>query len=167
VTPTVVAGNPTCSDLVSGTTELKVEPVTSGEHTDGTLTVTLDVNAPFFDWTSNIGINAVFVKGGPNGNLYTYDPAATSDTDLHAPINPMNNEPFGLSHVSFCYGLAPPPTTPTTAPPVTQAAPTTAPPAPPGPAAAPRPAAPAPAPAPAAPAPPAAAAVAGQARTTG
>jgi hypothetical protein len=112
VTPVVHPDNPTCSDLVPGTTELRVEPVTSGEHTDGTLTVTLTVDDAFFDWTSNIGINAVFVKGGDNGNLYVYDPPATSDTDLHAPINPANDKPFGLSHVSFCYGLAPPPPPP-------------------------------------------------------
>ena len=43
-----------------------------------------------FDWTSNIGVDAVFVKGGPvGGNLYVYDPEATADTGLHAPAKPV------------------------------------------------------------------------------
>jgi hypothetical protein len=108
----VVADNPTCGDLApAGATwiEFKVESVGDGTFSDGTLTVTIDVRdtaaGPVFDWTSNIGVDAVFVKGGPNGILYLYDPPAesTGDTGLHAPVNPSNNKFFGLSHVSFCY----------------------------------------------------------------
>jgi LPXTG-motif cell wall-anchored protein len=108
----VVPGNPTCGALApAGTswTEFKVEPVEDGTFSDGTLTVTLVVSdtadGPVFDWTSNIGVDAVFVKGGPNGTLYLYDPPAesTGDTGLHAPVNPNNDKFFGLSHVSFCY----------------------------------------------------------------
>jgi hypothetical protein len=121
----VVAGNVTCADLApEGATwiELTVEPVEDGTSTDGTLTVTVDVrttaDGPVFDWTSNIGVDAVFVKGGPGGNLYTYDPPAesTGDTSLHAPVNPNNpnDQFFGLSHVSFCYDEDVPPTTTTT-----------------------------------------------------
>ncbi len=130
VEPETVGGNPTCSDLISdGIIELKVEPVEDGTFSDGTLTVTIDVrdtdDGPVFDWTSNIGVDAVFVKGGPNGNLYVYDPEATSDTGLHAPVNPNNDKFYGLSHISFCYDkdetttppTSPPPTTPTTPPP--------------------------------------------------
>jgi hypothetical protein len=54
-----------------------------------------------FDWTSNIGVDAVFVKGGNDGNLYS--PEAKEDTGLHAPVNPQNRRFFGLSHISFCY----------------------------------------------------------------
>ena len=112
VQPVLKTGNPTCSDLISnGIIELKVEPVVDGSFTsaDGTLTVTIDVRStadgPVFDWTSNIGVDAVFVKGGPNGNLYVYAPEATGDTGLHSPVNPNNpNDQFyGLSHISFCY----------------------------------------------------------------
>jgi hypothetical protein len=108
VEPETIRGNPTCSGLISdGIIELKVEPVADGTFSDGTLTVTIDVrdtaDGPVFDWTSNIGVDAVFVKGGPNGNLYVYDPEATADTGLHAPVNPANDKFFGLSHVSFCY----------------------------------------------------------------
>ncbi len=107
-----VPGNPTCGDLApegASWIELKVEPVEDGTFTDGMLTVTLDVSdttdGPVFNWTSNIGVDAVFVKGGPNGTLYLYDPPAesTGDTGLHAPVNPNNDKFFGLSHVSFCY----------------------------------------------------------------
>jgi hypothetical protein len=109
----VVADNPTCGDLApAGATwiELKVEePVEDGTFSDGTLTVTIDVretdDGQVFDWTSNIGVDAVFVKGGPGGLLYVYDPPAesTGDTGLHAPVNPNNDKFFDLSHVSFCY----------------------------------------------------------------
>jgi LPXTG-motif cell wall-anchored protein len=118
-TPTSLVGeNATCSDLApEGATwfELKVEPVKDGTFTDGTLTVTIDVteteDGPVFDWTSNIGVDAVFVKGGPGGLLYVYDPESTGDTGLHAPVNPSNDKFFGLSHVSFCYDEDQPTTT--------------------------------------------------------
>jgi LPXTG-motif cell wall-anchored protein len=108
----VVADNPTCGDLApegASWTELKVEPVEDGTFDDGVLFVTIDVtdtaDGPVFDWTSNIGVDAVFVKGGNNGTLYLYDPPAesTGDTGLHAPVNPNNDKFFGLSHISFCY----------------------------------------------------------------
>jgi hypothetical protein len=118
VTPVVVSGNPSCP---AGTTELKVEPVSDGTFTDGTLTVTLDVSGSFFDWTSNIGVDQVIVKGGPRANVYTYPLESTGDTGLSAPINPANGQPYGLSHVSFCYDVetpttTTPPTTTTTSP---------------------------------------------------
>jgi LPXTG-motif cell wall-anchored protein len=108
----VVPGNPTCGDLApqgASWTELKVEPVEDGTFDDGVLVVTIDVtdtaDGQVVNWTSNIGVDAVFVKGGPNGTLYLYDPPAesTGDTGLHAPVNPNNDKFFGLSHISFCY----------------------------------------------------------------
>ncbi|HEX6578875.1 MAG TPA: LPXTG cell wall anchor domain-containing protein [Jiangellaceae bacterium] len=139
VEPEEFTGNPTCSVLVPGTTELKVEPVSDGTFTDGTLSVTIDVrttaDGPVFDWTSNIGVDAVFVKGGPGGNLYVYDPEATADTGLHAPVNPNNDKFYGLSHISFCYDVGdettPPETTPPTTPPETTPPETTPPTTPP------------------------------------
>jgi LPXTG-motif cell wall-anchored protein len=104
VSPTEVPGNARCPE---GLTELKVEPVADGTFTDGTLSVTIDVRdtaeGQVFDWTSNIGVDVVIVKGGPNSNVYTYDPESTGDTGLHAPVNPNNDKFFGLSHISFCY----------------------------------------------------------------
>jgi hypothetical protein len=107
--PEGIEGNPACGDLAPAGvewTELKVDPVTGGVHTDGTLQVTITLHdtadGPTFDWTSNIGVDAVFVKGGPGGNLYTYN-ESLGDTGLHAPVNPNNDKFYGLSHISFCY----------------------------------------------------------------
>jgi hypothetical protein len=130
VTPTEVRGNPACP---AGTTTLKIEPVVSGTFTDGTLTVTIVVrdtaDGQVFDFTSNIGVDQVIAKGGPNANVYTYSPEATSDTGLHAPVNPNNDMFFGLSHISFCYDADAPTTTPpTTAPTTTSTTTTTVPP---------------------------------------
>jgi LPXTG-motif cell wall-anchored protein len=120
--------NATCGDLApEGATwiELKVDPVEDGTFTDDTLTVTIDVtdtnDGPVFSWTSNIGVDAVFVKGGPGGLLYLYDPPAesTGDTGLHAPVNPANGKFYGLSHLSFCYDVDQPTTTSTTQAPTT------------------------------------------------
>jgi hypothetical protein len=112
VTPTLVAGNASCP---AGTTELKVEPVTDGTFSDGTLTVTIDVRdtaaGQVFDWTSNIGVDVVIVKGGPNSNVYTYVGESTGDTGLHAPAN-RSGTFAGLSHISFCYDAEPPTTEP-------------------------------------------------------
>lgn len=99
VTPVVVSGNPACSDF--GLLQLvKIEPVASGSYAGGQVTIV--VTGSSVSWTSTIGIDAVIVKGGPNANLYSYN-EATSDTGLTAPINPQNGQPYGLSHVSFCY----------------------------------------------------------------
>jgi hypothetical protein len=129
VNPTLVPGNASCP---AGTTELKVEPVTDGTFSDGTLTVVIDVRdtagGQVFDWTSNIGVDAVIAKGGPNSNVYTYSPESIGDTGLHAPAN-ASGKFAGLSHISFCYDVEVPPTTtpPTTTPPTTTP-PTTTPP---------------------------------------
>ena len=122
----VVTGNPTCGDLEpegAEWTEFKIEggesgEVEGGEYTDGTLTVTIVVretdDGPVFDWESNIGVDAVFVKGGPGGLLYVYDPESMGDTGLHAPVNPANDKFYGLSHLSFCYDVDQATTTSTT-----------------------------------------------------
>jgi hypothetical protein len=116
VEPQLVEDNPGCDDVAPGTIELKVEDPSSGTSSDGTLTVNIDVfdtpDGQEFDWTSNIGVDAVIVKGGPDSNVYFYDPEATADTGLHAPEGPSGMW-AGLSHISFCYDTeAPPPTTP-------------------------------------------------------
>jgi len=87
---------------------LKVDPNPNGDgpfdYDDGTLFVTI-TNADddkSFDWSSNIGVDAVYVKAGSDGsNLYRYDPPAeaTSDTNLVSPGESGN----GISHISFCY----------------------------------------------------------------
>ncbi|GIU99747.1 MAG: hypothetical protein KatS3mg014_1363 [Actinomycetota bacterium] len=87
VEPEVVVGNPDCRDL--GLEQLaKFDPPTSGSQNG----VTIAVSGSSFGWTSSTGVDAVIAKGGPNANVYRYD-EATSDSDLHAPINPRNGQP--------------------------------------------------------------------------
>ena len=96
--------------------ELKLEggDLTDGTHGDGTLSVTIsNLTTNSFDWSSNIGVDAVIVKTGADGtNLYRYDPPSesTGDTNL---VTPGEN---GISHLSFCYDEDPPTTTTTTSP---------------------------------------------------
>ena len=100
VTPQFVEGNPTCGGD-------KFDPPNNGTHNVpgfGSITVS-NANGSTFNWTSTFGIDSVIVKGGPNANVYTYDPPAESfgDTGLHAPVNPNNGQFFGLSHIEFCF----------------------------------------------------------------
>jgi hypothetical protein len=107
VTPVFADGNPTCSQLAPGTLEAKDdEPPFSGTVTTSYGSVTYSsADGVYLDWTSTIPLDAVFVKGGSGGNLYSYAPEATGDTHLHSPVNPNNGSPFAISHVSFCYDL--------------------------------------------------------------
>lgn len=113
VSPTPIAdlngdNNPTCSDFNSSWTEFKINAApTNGQFTDGTLVITISnagvkVNGRYeFDWSSNIGVDAVFVKqANDQHNLYVYSPPATSDTGLGPQFGPNQG---GISHVSFCY----------------------------------------------------------------
>jgi hypothetical protein len=45
----------------------------------------------------------VIVKGGPGAGVYRYNPSATSDYYLTAPVNPKNNRNYGISHVTFVF----------------------------------------------------------------
>ena len=117
VTPTPVNdGNPTCADFDASWTELKVDGgLGNGTFTDGTLEVTIsnfqnsNSGTPgSFDWSSNIGVDAVFVKAGNDKhNLFVYNPESTGDTGL----GPQAGQGNGISHISFCYDEddAPPP----------------------------------------------------------
>lgn len=103
VTPIFVAGNPSCTSL-GYAFGFKVDPPNAGTYSiDGINTVTVTRNGVYFDWSSTLGMDAVISKGGPNANVYVYNPERTSDTGLHSPINPNNGNPFGLSHIEFCF----------------------------------------------------------------
>ncbi|MFY9586321.1 MAG: hypothetical protein WAT66_02575 [Actinomycetota bacterium] len=111
VDPVYTEGNPTCP---AGMKEFKIDgpDFSNGSHSDGTLTVTItkyNSDTATFDWSSNIGVDKVIVKGGDNANVYNYNPESTGDTGLHTPLNPNNNKNYGLSHVSFCYDVETPP----------------------------------------------------------
>ncbi|HUG64693.1 MAG TPA: hypothetical protein VMK83_05695 [Gaiellaceae bacterium] len=105
------AANKSCSNFQgAGQTwiELKVDPNANGTFSDGTLTVTITntQNDKTFDWSSNIGVDAVFVKAGNDGSyLYRYDPPSeeTSDSGLTSPGDSGNE----ISHISFCYDVDP------------------------------------------------------------
>ena len=117
VTPTPVnSGNPTCDDFDASWTQLKVDGgLGNGTFSDGTLSVTISnfqnssSGTPgSFDWSSNIGVDAVFVKAGNDKhNLFVYAPESTGDTNL----GPQAGQGNGISHISFCYDGddAPPP----------------------------------------------------------
>ncbi|HZA40662.1 MAG TPA: SpaA isopeptide-forming pilin-related protein [Actinomycetota bacterium] len=111
--PIGVHGNPDCADLL-GASDFLFEHKT-GVPTDETIplsfngltgSVTVDVKPGSlfdFSFTGDFAAAAVIVKGGPNANFYDYRPdGAAADTDLHAPVNPANNQFYGLSHISFC-----------------------------------------------------------------
>jgi hypothetical protein len=129
VTPTPVnEANPTCADFDAGLTELKAEEkLGDGTFTDGTLEVMIanfensDSRTPgSFDWRSNIGVDAVFVKAGNDKhNLFVYDPESTGDTDL----GPQAGEGNGISHISFCYDDDDEPIPPTDEPPADEPTP--------------------------------------------
>ena len=107
VEPIFVAGNPTCVGLgYAFGFKPQPEPPPSGSYPfpDGINSLTITSDGTFFDWTSTLGIDAVIVKGGPNANLYRYDPPAeaTSDTGLHSPANPSGGFAT-ISHIEFCY----------------------------------------------------------------
>jgi hypothetical protein len=115
VTPTPIAGNSTCSELVPGTIEYKIDPPSGGTFTDGVLTVTItNYTGTSFDFTSNIGIDAVFVKAASGGNLYVYNPETFGDTNLQSVTGPQG-QLQDISHISFCYD-DPPTNTPTDTP---------------------------------------------------
>lgn len=107
IEPVFVPGNPSCTSL-GYDFGFKVDPPESGTYDiDGvnTVTVMVDNEGVYFAWSSTLGMDAVIAKGGPNSNAYVYDPPEESfgDGGLAAPINPNTGEPFGLSHIEFCF----------------------------------------------------------------
>ena len=123
VTPTSIKGNPSCSDLghtygfkvdkggiaAAGTWQQGTDG-TSGPLPPGASVTVTTLDGLFFDWLvsdfgTGGGMDAVIVKGGRNANIYVYDPPteATQDTDLSATINAGSQQPFGISHIEFCW----------------------------------------------------------------
>ncbi|HEX9766629.1 MAG TPA: DUF11 domain-containing protein [Nitriliruptorales bacterium] len=98
-------------DCAQGQTPAKLDrdlsPADDGESfTDGTLTVTLsnfqynvDGEVTTVDWSSNIGVDRVFVKSGSDFP-FDYDPEATSGT--------VGTDGQEISHLTWCYDLDPP-----------------------------------------------------------
>lgn len=107
VTISQVTGNPTCGVLSpSGVNwiEFKIDEssVAKGVHTDGYIVIEIsNLTDHVFDWTSNHGIDAVLVKGGPGGNLYTYVPESLGGEGLTS----VRDKDYSISHISFCYDI--------------------------------------------------------------
>lgn len=110
----VVTGNLDCGDLGDFAFEFKIDaqPVEGQVYDDPnsalvvTITDVTEGDPMTFSFTTNIPVSAVFVKAGPGGILYTFDPPTTVGTNLASPKS-------DISHVSFCWN-PPPPTTSTT-----------------------------------------------------
>jgi hypothetical protein len=94
-TTSTVAGNPRCDGV-----KIEAENIQVGA-TYGPVTITA-YDGKYVSFTSSEPIGLVIVKGGPNANLYDYNPAVTSDSNLHAPYNPNSGKYYGISHVNFC-----------------------------------------------------------------
>lgn len=127
VDPVFVEGNPSCP---AGTTEHKIdaEPAVKG-YTIGDFTVDITKSADGTVSFANASkdVVTVIVKGGPNANVYRYDPAVRADDDLVTPTNPNNDKRYGTSHVTFCSGTTTPPQDQNTPTPETPAGDTPAP----------------------------------------
>jgi hypothetical protein len=104
VAPTLVQGNPSCSDLFPGSFERKIEPVADGVYgIPGTAeTIEISTDGVLLAFESTIGIDAVIMKGGAAANVYEYDPEEKADSDLVSPDN-ASGDPAAISHVSFCF----------------------------------------------------------------
>jgi hypothetical protein len=124
---TLVLGTPNCEKLngmnstfptITSNYGFKLEGAPSGTFTftnaDGELTggapsdpdnsvTTVVTNGKILNWGATKGIRAVIIKGGPNANVYVYNPTATSGGPLNAPSNK------DIIHIEFCFeeGLTP------------------------------------------------------------
>jgi hypothetical protein len=127
----IVSGNRDCGDLVDTQFEFRIEvgndlpdETTYTDPATGFEVTIFDVHVSggtaFFSFESNTPVSAVFVKAGPGGILYTFDPPSTVGIDLASPND-------SISHISFCWNTPPPPptTTPTTPPTTTPTTPPT------------------------------------------
>ena len=104
--PLLVLGNPVIDDYCPPGdcwSTLKIDPVEVG--TEGFFTIDAIYNTPdgqVFDWSSDVDVYTIVVKGGDSANVYSYDSGDTQDTMLHAPVNPNTGKYYGLSHISVC-----------------------------------------------------------------
>jgi uncharacterized repeat protein (TIGR01451 family) len=82
----------------------------NGQVSSGPLTVTItnyDVPTGSVDWSSNLPIHGVYVKGGPSGgNLFGYPAGDTGDQDLHTPQK-ADGGYYQVSHLAFCWNDVP------------------------------------------------------------
>lgn len=125
--PIFVADNPNCATLnannagfphISVNHELKLDfgspngqfffntgqsrVILSGP-VNATRSVSVSTSGNTFNWSSDLAIAAVIVKGGPNANVYSYNPISFGGNPDGVGLTTPDGG-FGVSHVSFCYG---------------------------------------------------------------
>jgi LPXTG-motif cell wall-anchored protein len=101
---TPVEGNPTCAELGEFNAEFKIdgqpEAGTTYDDPNSDFEVTItdvgDGDPMTVSFEANMPVAAVFVKAGPGGILYTFEPPSTTGTDLASPKD-------SISHLSFCW----------------------------------------------------------------
>ena len=106
---TTVDGNSKCADIApagSTWTERKLDfDPDSTTYPFDTFNVTIDKSdETTLSWTSTIDIDAVILKGGNGANVYTYDGETMTGSGLTTPMNDKSGKPYGISHISFCFG---------------------------------------------------------------
>jgi hypothetical protein len=100
--------NPSCADLAPEGeiwTEFKIDanPDDGSHDAGGGITVTVEhLDAATVAWTSTVPVAAFINKGGPAATVEIYTPPVTADSAT-SPINPNNGEPYGISHVTWCF----------------------------------------------------------------
>jgi hypothetical protein len=109
VTPVARNDNPRCVDIDEGFEELFINTA-DGEFSDGTVTVTVtNYDGKTFDWSTDEGIDAVIVLGGPDGvgsSVYSFESPETSDQSAHALADPQGGY-YPTFHFLVCYEAAP------------------------------------------------------------
>jgi hypothetical protein len=111
ITPHVVSGYPSCSQLggVSSSGSVTFSPPVNGASSNG-LFLLVDSKSSF-GWyvlrdVRDIAVRAVIVKGGPSSNVYVYPGGDYSDGPLTAPTNPKNGKPYDVGAATFCFDVA-------------------------------------------------------------
>jgi hypothetical protein len=108
VHPVEAAANPACADVGSTAEfEVKLDPANPGPYSvsgPGGVTITGTISSDdlsaSFDVSGGRAID-VIIKGGPNANVYHYDPGVTADSALVAPAKGRST--YGISHIVYCY----------------------------------------------------------------
>ena len=115
VAPVAVEGQNDCGDLGDWDFEFKIdlgEPNgTFNENSPGVIVssptdfeVTVASDGDELSWESNLAVDAVFVKGGPHGNLYDYSSLGFGVLHDNGLLTPDGE---AVSHVSFCFDEEP------------------------------------------------------------
>ena len=115
IVPVLIRANPlTCTEMVCASpTFIKIEKGRDASSvsdytgryalgSSGTLTL-IATDDSTIAWTSDVEINCIFMKGGPGGNSYWYDPPCRSDSGLSTPLDIVKGKPRAITHITICY----------------------------------------------------------------